>query len=484
MSENVKVIVRFRPTNRKEQKDSIVEIDTHRNGVSISSDSERHVYQQFFFDRVLDTTSDQISVFNEVGKDGVDWLCEGYNFSIFCYGPTSTGKSYTMFGEAKSPGLVPRACERLFSLINQKEEVVEASLKCSFLEIYRERIRDLLDTSDDPPDLKIRQSEIKGNYVQGLIEKHVYGPQEIMSVIKEGAAQRTTASTNLNNTSSRSHAVLTITLTQKLQDGSELTSKMHLVDLAGSENVGRSEVTGTTLAETQAINKSLSCLGNVIFALTEKGREHIPYRDSKLTFLLQDSLGGNSKTCIVCTATPSVTCYSETVNTLKFAKRAKEIRNIPKLNRSDSPVNLQRIIEQLQKRISELELELSVKNAEVPLTGSNDDIKLSEEFCRNQIEKETALFQMKNERLEKANTVLSIELEKEREKYANLQKLYERQRELVQTVADELCEMRIRCHELSSKIDEYRMITTTLLEAEKIPEILPLLLGRVRKIVA
>jgi kinesin family protein 5 len=188
-----------------------------------------------------------------------------------------------------------------------------------------------------------------------------------MSVIKEGAAQRTTASTNLNNTSSRSHAVLTITLTQKLQDGSELTSKMHLVDLAGSENVGRSEVTGTTLAETQAINKSLSCLGNVIFALTEKGREHIPYRDSKLTFLLQDSLGGNSKTCIVCTATPSVTCYSETVNTLKFAKRAKEIRNIPKLNRSDSPVNLQRIIEQLQKRISELELERVKKTLKFPL---------------------------------------------------------------------------------------------------------------------
>lgn len=475
-TENVKVIVRFRPTNRKEQKENIVDIDTQRNGVSISSDSERHVYQQFFFDKVLDTTSDQISVFNEVGKDGVDWLCEGYNFSIFCYGPTSTGKSYTMFGEQKSPGLVPRACERLFSLINQKEEVVEAGLKCSFLEIYRERIRDLLDTNSDPPDLKIRQSEIKGNYVQGLIEKYVYSPQEIMTVIKEGMVQRTTASTNLNNTSSRSHAVLTITLTQKLQDGSELTSKMHLVDLAGSENVGRSEVTGTTLAETQAINKSLSCLGNVIFALTEKGREHIPYRDSKLTFLLQDSLGGNSKTCIVCTATPSITCYSETVNTLKFAKRAKEIRNIPKLNRSDSPINLQRTIEQLQKRVSELELELSLKKTE-PVNSNLDEAQIAEK-----IEKEITLFRMKNERLEKANIVLISELEKEAVKYTNLQKLYERQRELVQTVADELCDMKVKCHELSSKIDEYKMITTTLLEAEKIPDILPLLLGRVRKI--
>lgn len=477
-TENVKVIVRFRPTNRKEQKENIVDIDTQRNGVSISSDSERHVYQQFFFDKVLDTTSDQVSVFNEVGKVGVDWLCEGYNFSIFCYGPTSTGKSYTMFGEQKSPGLVPRTCERLFSLINQKEEVIEAGLKCSFLEIYRERIRDLLDTSSDPPDLKIRQSEIKGNYVQGLIEKYVYSPQEIMTVIKEGMLQRTTASTNLNNTSSRSHAVLTITLTQKLQDGSELSSKMHLVDLAGSENVGRSEVTGTTLAETQAINKSLSCLGNVIFALTEKGREHIPYRDSKLTFLLQDSLGGNSKTCIVCTATPSITCYSETVNTLKFAKRAKEIRNIPKLNRSDSPINLQRTIEQLQKRVSELELELSLKKTEpTSVHPASDEAQIAEK-----IEKEITLFRMKNERLEKANMVLISELEKEAIKYTNLQKLYERQRELVQTVADELCEMKVRCHELSSKIDEYKMITTTLLEAEKIPDILPLLLGRVRKI--
>jgi len=257
----------------------------------------------------------------------------------------NSGKTYTMFGNAdvkNQLGIIPRTCEELFNIINSKDDVIEAQLKCSFLEIYMEQIKDLL--QNNSKNLKIRQNN-DNVYVQGLTEKYVYNTNDIMNQIKTGYQYRSIASTALNNTSSRSHAVLTLTLTQKIQDNSIITSKLHLIDLAGSENVAKSEAQGITLTEAQNINKSLSCLGNVIYALTEKNRDHIPYRDSKLTYLLQDSLGGNAKTVLIATANPAV--YNETLSTLKFAKRAKEIKNAPKINKNDSIENLLATIEKL-----------------------------------------------------------------------------------------------------------------------------------------
>jgi kinesin family protein 5 len=258
-------------------------------------------------------------------------------------------------GKDDKKGIIPRSCETLFQTLKNNENISSYTLKCSFIEIYCEKIRDLLDTDKDTDSLKLRNDTNKGIYIQGLIEKFVYSSQDILQTIENGTNKRTIASTSLNSVSSRSHAVLTLKLNQVMTDGTEMFSKLHLIDLAGSENVSKSEVQGISLLEAQMINKSLSCLSNVIFALTEKGRDHIPYRDSKLTFLLQDSLGGNSRTILIATASPSISSYSETLNTLKFARRTKEIKNIPKINKNESVKDLTKIIDELRKKLFEYE---------------------------------------------------------------------------------------------------------------------------------
>jgi kinesin family protein 5 len=292
-TENIKVALRIKPV-----KDSL-NIKVDDNIITLNENGKD---SQYIFDHIFSTNTTQQDIFSTIGKPSVDWVCEGYNATIFAYGSTGSGKTFTMFGheDGKSNiGIIPRACEALFQNIEKNEDVIEATMKCSFLEIYREHIRDLL-KKDISGELKIRQSQIKGIFVQGLTEKYVYSSADILNTIKEGSSRRTVASTSLNTVSSRSHSLLTLTLTQILSDGTEITSKLNLVDLAGSENVGKSEVQGISLAEAQNINKSLSSLGNVIYALTEKNREHIPYRDSKLTFLLQDSLGGKYKHLKIC----------------------------------------------------------------------------------------------------------------------------------------------------------------------------------------
>jgi kinesin family protein 5 len=340
MQENVKVFIRFRPINRKEANTDSLTV--HNNSIKVSS----HV---FTFDKVF-FESDQETVYTSV-KKAVESVCQGYNATIFAYGNTSSGKTFTMFGTKENPGIIPRACSDIFE---RSPETVDYSVKCSFLEIYQEKLFDLLDPKKEQESLKIRQTE-KTVYVQGLYEKPVFSETDILDAIKEGAEQRSVACTNSNNVSSRSHAVLTLSVTQTFTDGSECTSKLHMIDLAGSENVEKSGVQGTMLSEAKMINKSLCSLGNVISALTETGREHIPYRDSKLTYLLQDSLGGNSKTIVIATASQSEASFSETINTLKFASRMKEIKNIPTVNKKDSNSSLLRTIETLKKKIAVLE---------------------------------------------------------------------------------------------------------------------------------
>lgn len=454
MSENIKVIIRFRPLNKKEENnitDYKLNIDTTRGVIDISSPDNTKGNNQFIFDKVFDEKINQEQVFNEVAKNAVEWVCEGYNSTIFTYGNTSSGKTFTMFGHENGKkelrGIIPRACETLFNIINGKEEVVDAVLKCSFIEIYREHIRDLLcKDSEYNPDLRIRQNGTNV-YIQSLIQKEVFNPNDILEAIKEGALQRSTASTALNAVSSRSHAVLTLTLTQSLLDGSATTSKLHLIDLAGSENVEKSEAQGTTLAEAQTINKSLSCLANVIYALTEKGREHIPYRDSKLTYILQDSLGGNSKTIIIATASPSQMSYSETVNTLKFAQRAKLIKNIPKINKNESNANLLKTIEVLNQRIAELESKnkdsqviiQAVENA----SSDNKEVELYKARCNRLEEK---IENLKKER---------IEDDKRLEEY---KEIFNKQRLLAKMVARELCLEKIGMFYVKTDLEQYKSV--------------------------
>lgn len=323
------------------------------------------------FDYVLESGISQTEVFNRIAKNTVEWIFQGYNSTIFAYGPTSSGKTYTMFGEENDNlGIIPRACRMICDYKNP--EVVEKTIKLSFLEIYKENLQDLLkdnnfsrrenrdsissrrDSSNlreskENSGLRIRQTPNNDIYIQELTEKKVSTYNETAFLIQQGLSHRRVSSTACNNQSSRSHAILTITLTQKFIDNSELIGKLHLIDLAGSENITKSEVTGIALTESTNINKSLLVLGNVINSLTEK-RTHIPYRDSKLTYLLKDSLGGNSKTILIATINPED--EKETNNTLKFAKRAKEIKNAPKINKKSS-------LEELLQKIKELEIENS-----------------------------------------------------------------------------------------------------------------------------
>jgi kinesin family member 5 len=474
-SENIRVAVRFRPHNKKEDgkdPDFHLKLDTKQNLIEISDNGKE--IQQFVFDHVFDNNTTQEKVFDISAKNALEWVCQGYNATIFAYGATSSGKTHTLFGgeNTKDKGIIPRACDSLFQNINNSQDVVEANMKCSFLEIYREHIRDLLDTSKtDTNDggLRLRHNPNRGAYVQGLLEKYVYSSQDILNTIKEGTTQRVTASTALNSVSSRSHAVLTLTLSQKISDGSEIISKLHLIDLAGSENVGRSEVQGLALTEAQTINKSLSSLGNVIYALTEKGREHIPYRDSKLTYLLEDSLGGNAKTILIATASPSSLCYSETISTLKFAKRVKEIKNIPKINKNESVPQLLQTIETLQKRIAELE-----SNCE----DSRVIIQAVEHA--EQDTKEVVLVKTKCDRLEKKISSMEEENKKGLERNKQVKELFRKQRELARKASKDLYIERIKNHTIIDEIEQLRLFYNSIKDAVATPEILPLIINRIK----
>ena len=250
--------------------------------------------------------------------------------TIFAYGQTGSGKTYTMFGEmsdsqvSEFSGLTPRITNSLFSIVQRKRNEynakiedpesgtssdassdipVEYSIKCSCLEIYNESVQDLLTMSRNQ--VKIRENNRKGVVVEGLTRKPVNSAAEVLGLLQTGFQRRRTVATDMNERSSRSHAVFMLTLSQVFQDGSSTTATLNLVDLAGSERVHRSNVTGSSLKEARAINQSLSALGNCIYALSDSQRSHIPYRDSKLTHLLKESLGGNTKTTLLINVSPS-----------------------------------------------------------------------------------------------------------------------------------------------------------------------------------
>lgn len=285
----------------------------------------------------------QEDVYNALGEEFLDHNFEGYHTCIFAYGQTGSGKSYTMMGTPDQPGLIPRTCEDLFERIQaaQNEDTnIAYNVRVSYFEVYNEHVRDLLvpvNTSLPPNYLKIRESPTEGPYVKDLTEVPVRSIDEILRHMKNGDASRTTASTKMNDTSSRSHAVFTIMLRQihhdmETDETTERSSRIRLVDLAGSERAKSTEATGARLREGSNINKSLTTLGRVIAALADpktlrpgaKRKEVVPYRDSILTWLLKDSLGGNSKTAMIACIAPSD--YDETLSTLRYADQAKRIR--------------------------------------------------------------------------------------------------------------------------------------------------------------
>ena len=331
----------------------------------------------------------QEDVYNCLGEEFLDHNFEGYHTCIFAYGQTGSGKSYTMMGTPEQPGLIPRTCEDLFERIENSESPnISYHVRVSYFEVYNEHVRDLLVPRTDPPYyLKIRESPTDGPYVKDLTDVPVRSYAEIMKYMRKGDASRTTASTKMNDTSSRSHAVFTIMLKQIHHDLStdettERTARIRLVDLAGSERAKSTEATGQRLREGSNINKSLTTLGRVIAALADskpgrrKNKDIVPYRDSILTWLLKDSLGGNSKTAMIACIAPSD--YEETLSTLRYADQAKHIRTRAIVNQDHvSAAERDAKIEEMAEMIRSLQLSVS-QNAASKRESEMQNEKLEE----------------------------------------------------------------------------------------------------------
>lgn len=327
-----------------------------------------------YFAPVTSEYADQQKVFDDLGRGVLDNAWKGYNCSLFAYGQTGSGKSYSMVGYKANKGIVPITCEQLFVGIDKKKssgEDIECQVTFSMLEIYNEQVRDLLSPHAQKGGLKVRQHQSRGFYVEGLMSVAVKDYKDIEGRMNEGTKNRTVASTNMNATSSRAHTIVAINFVQKTKDekgkGLTKTSILNLVDLAGSERADATGATGARLQEGSAINKSLSTLGNVIKALAEdsdgKKKVVVPYRDSVLTKLLKNALGGNSKTIMIAALSPADINYEETLSTLRFADRAKTIKTRATINESETD----KLIRQLREENAKL-LEM-IKNGQVQFTA-------------------------------------------------------------------------------------------------------------------
>ncbi|OCT75958.1 hypothetical protein XELAEV_18031144mg [Xenopus laevis] len=348
--------------------------------------------KMFTFDHVANVDTTQESVFSSVAKNIVESCMNGYNGTIFAYGQTGSGKTFTMLGPSESDnfthnlrGVIPRSFEYLFFLINrEKEKAGEGKsflCKCSFIEIYNKQIFDLLDSAS--AGLFLREHIKKGVFVVGAVEQVVTSAAEAYQVLSIGWRNRRVASTSMNRESPRSHAVFTVTI-ESMEKTNDLvnirSSQLNLVDLAVSERQKDTQTEGVRLKEAGSINRSLSCLGQVITALVDvaNGRQrHICYRDSKLTFLLRDSLGGNAKTFIIANVHPGSKCFGQTLSTLQFAQRAKLIKNKAVVN-EDTQGNvsqLQAEVKKLKEQLSQLlsgQMPGDISVARVPSVGDNN----------------------------------------------------------------------------------------------------------------
>ncbi|XP_072369445.1 kinesin-like protein KIF13B isoform X2 [Scyliorhinus torazame] len=383
MSEsNVKVAVRIRPLNRREidlNTKCVIDVEGNQTilnpaNANLGKGDARSQPKVFAYDHcfwsmdesVKEKYAGQDIVFKCLGENLLQNAFQGYNACIFAYGQTGSGKSYTMMGSKDKPGLIPRLCSKLFERALQEANAEQSfTVEVSFMEIYNEKVRDLLDPKGSRHTLKVREHKVLGPYVDGLSKLAVTSYKDIESLMSEGNKSRTVAATNMNEESSRSHAVFNIILTHTLYDlqsgtSGEKVSKLSLVDLAGSERAAKSGAAGDRLKEGSNINKSLTTLGLVISALADQAagknkNKFVPYRDSVLTWLLKDSLGGNSKTAMIATVSPAADNYDETLSTLRYADRAKSIINHAVVNEDPNA----RIIRELREEVDKLREQLS-----------------------------------------------------------------------------------------------------------------------------
>ncbi|XP_015416415.1 PREDICTED: kinesin-like protein KIF3A isoform X1 [Myotis davidii] len=355
-----------------------VSVDEMRGTITVhKTDSSNEPPKTFTFDTVFGPESKQLDVYNLTARPIIDSVLEGYNGTIFAYGQTGTGKTFTMEGVRAVPelrGIIPNSFAHIFGHIAKAEGDTRFLVRVSYLEIYNEEVRDLLG-KDQTQRLEVKERPDVGVYIKDLSAYVVNNADDMDRIMTLGHKNRSVGATNMNEHSSRSHAIFTITIecSEKGVDGNMHVrmGKLHLVDLAGSERQAKTGATGQRLKEATKINLSLSTLGNVISALVDGKSTHVPYRNSKLTRLLQDSLGGNSKTMMCANIGPADYNYDETISTLRYANRAKNIKNKARINEDPKDALLrqfQKEIEELKKKLEEGE-EISGSD----ISGSEED---------------------------------------------------------------------------------------------------------------
>ena len=379
MAESVKVIVRCRPLNDRENNLScsvVVGMDPSIGQCILSKPNAtgKEGQKTFTFDGVYFVDSTTEAIYSEMAFPLVDSVLDGFNGTVFAYGQTGCGKSYTMMGvrdPATQLGVIPRTFEHIFDRAATTSSV-KYLLHASYLEIYNEEVRDLLG-KEVKRKMELKEHPLKGVYVQGLSKHRVGNIPSLEKVLDLGSRNRSVGETLMNVDSSRSHSIFTIEIesSQMMENGKEniRVGKLNLVDLAGSERQSKTGATGDRLKEATKINLSLSALGNVISALVDGKSKHIPYRDSKLTRLLQSSLGGNTKTLMVACISPADNNYDETLSTLRYANRAKNIKNKPKINEDPKDALLREYREEIERLKALLE-----GNPNLPLAATSRSI--------------------------------------------------------------------------------------------------------------
>ena len=306
----------------------------------------------FSFDECLPPSCTQADVYAKIGAPLVASAFEGFNCTIFAYGQTGSGKTFTMQGNGDHPGLAPRIIAAMFARIAQSPPSDEFVVTAQFVEIYLEKVRDLLDRAKS--NLAIRENADGSVFVEGATSRYASSAEDLLQVLSEGNAKRATAGTLMNDESSRSHSVFTVTLVQRsVVTGTSRQARINLVDLAGSEAVKKSGANGDRLDEANAINSSLTALGKVIYALTDSASTHVPFRDSKLTRMLQESLGGNAKTTLIINCSGLAANVQETLSTLRFGTRAKAIKNRAVVNQIRSVAELEELLAKAEAMIKD-----------------------------------------------------------------------------------------------------------------------------------
>ncbi|CAK4253158.1 unnamed protein product [Aphanomyces euteiches] len=414
----VHVCVRIRPTSKKEKLDAIASNNCVRVPPTATGSPPTQLVvgkdRPFTFDIIHTVETSQESIYKMSVTALIQGFMEGYNATVLAYGQTGTGKTYTMTGGAsysaniqESHGVIPRAVCHVFRLMQERNQTTECLLRIEYLEIYNEELRDLLHPETTSKQLSIREDADGNIVVAGAKSQAVQRPEDVMRLLSMGSASRVTGSTNMNEQSSRSHAIFTLILQQKNRLTGEFThAKFHLVDLAGSERAKRTGAVGGRFKESVNINQGLLALGNVISALGDENKKktHVPYRDSKLTRLLQDSLGGNSKTLMIACVSPVAANFEETLNTLKYANRAKNIKNRPVVNHVKEAETDEQI-QRMKHEIQMLQSQLVVK----PQTPSEDQQQIIDDLMAKQKVLRRVLHTAKGTAKESATALVALE---------------------------------------------------------------------------